>query len=294
MQHEPKVSLGGQVVWWGLNSEFDHEVIVTEFDKLGLKAYAPKKRTRDSALELALTRIAKTLNNRGQEFLVVSKQPRDRGFEIVVADKQQPKNAYLRAAEVGWDTTSTPPQPVVDPYTACTTQQQVDEYYWAAIGDVFGSSMGTSLVSIATRLLGGLCLRPNGGIYWLPQDSVPLWDVVTRTVVNCASRPDRCHFSAMGIKMDEPSVAAIKRMLAEEVMADVERIRREVAEAHEDEGMGAKAVANRVEAARQMLLKVQAYEQHVNEMMPNLTEAIADLQQALIVGNLRAMDTAGV
>ncbi len=116
------------------------------------------------------------------------------------------------------------------------------------------SQITTGLVAVLSKL-NVARIRPTGGLYWLPERSLPAWEGLAGVVAK-AGVGGRNAMYTIRHRFDADSIRAVRDALLKEVEDEVEGIIREV-----DGGdLGERALGNRAAAAEALQAKVRQYE----------------------------------
>src|SRR5438093_130297 len=75
-------------------------------------------------------------------------------------------------------------------------------------GLITGDSVTKSLVSICTKL-GGISLKPSGGVYWIPDHNLGDWVCVAQAVERCPVH-GACAVYLIRHSMDEDAMRAVR------------------------------------------------------------------------------------
>lgn len=121
--------------------------------------------------------------------------------------------------------------------------------------------------------LGGVSMRPTGGIYWIPQRSLEMWGKVIKAVQNSGAS---AVYMAQTVA-DAESVRAVCAAIQAEVGAEVERIRNDLAE-------GLTNRSGRVRSAQLSALgnRLREYESDLGTTLGDLRDALSQMEHALL------------
>tara|TARA_R110000824_G_scaffold189979_3_gene371359 strand:+ start:837 stop:1676 length:840 start_codon:yes stop_codon:yes gene_type:complete len=255
----------GAVVYWGVG-ETDRDELGRELGHIGLGKFLPGQRTPDSALFNALK---DSVPERGitRDYLIQSHRNRgDNGYEVVEVHKEEQNNGYeaLFSARVK-DDKITFSEGLWDYATIDASGVQGSYDHFRQV--ITGSSMGSCLVDICQHLR-GTSLRPSGGIYWLPEDAVSLWDEVGLAVSRSAV--DESSVYRLRTVMDERAAEAVIDAITSEVDAQSAEILDGIGE------LGERALRTREERSRVLKAKVEHYEQMLGEGLDKL-KSVCDI-----------------
>lgn len=266
----------GAVIFWS-SGPSDREYMRARLDALGLGEYTPKQRTDNSALRAALKEHASERKNlrKGRDKLVQPhKEQNKNGFDVVDVELGEDKNDY-----------------VVD-FTAKVENGQVsvgrgyaDTYslqlaFNRLKNEISSQSVSETLVKIMAHL-GGVRLREAGGVYWIPQHALELWDQVSAIVEEAGKN----RIERLRTIIDDKTVRAVQTAIVEEITAATAQINEDLAS-----GIGEDAIDRRKLAAERLYNRVEEYEAILGVAMDALKAAVKATQQALTLAALAQLD----
>lgn len=264
----------GCMCFWD-TSATDAGLLKERLASIGLEAFAPKARTVPAALKMAMKDFGKELeahhcksNGGKHKFIVQGKLNLEAdGFELLdncqMPSGQENLNEMVFTARVDgggrvhvtelgsrfWQLNLT------DGYTASVKLQ---EWFDAYRMQAPGSTVGRSLVAIVNHLH-GTCVRPVGGVYYLPDDTVAAWDDVVDAFESCGKNV----ISRVRVVLDDRAAKTIRRAIVNElteaagtVLEDL--IRNDIKDA---------TVERRLQRARELRGKCQQYESILNDTL---------------------------
>ena len=124
------------------------------------------------------------------------------------------------------------------------------------------ASVAKSLVAI-NEALGGVTLRPAGGIYWLNEDKLDRWAAVSDLFERASAHQDKdgedvnpSKIHVLRVVADEQMVRAVGESLTNEITSAVETIEAELNSGE----LRSEACERRLTKAAKLLEKVKAYE----------------------------------
>ena len=257
----------GAVVYWGAG-ETQRDVLKTGLEDLGLERFLPNCRTPESSLFNALKdEVPETGMTR--DYLIQSLKDRgNNGYEVVEVLKGDKNNSYSALFSARVDKTSE--RLVLSEGTwdyATLDGPSLQKSYDRYRGILTGSSMGACLVDICQHLR-GTSLRPSGGIYWLPEDSVGMWDKVGGAVSQAALTESNVY--RLRTIMDEKAAVAVIDAITSEVDAQSAEIMEGIGQ------LGERALRTREERSRVLKAKVEHYEQMLGEGLDKL-KSVCDI-----------------
>ena len=96
----------------------------------------------------------------------------------------------------------------------------VQAYFNMYKGLVTNDAIGKALVNIATHKLDGLCLRPNGGLYWIPDAQVGDWENYVKVIENVSGSS----VTTAAWEANNGTINCVKESLLSTVEAECKRI----------------------------------------------------------------------
>ena len=182
----------------------------------GLEAFAPKPRTEESALGMALKDVGQLLVKTGKiawskrsRLMTERKAARGDGVELVKVVKHgSVENDYevLLTARVEQGSLR-----VTHGWLDSSDRLFLLERWESYCQQTAGASVGRSLVDII-KCLHGTCVRPVGGVYYLPEGEVALWDQVIGVYEKHGSTVTRAK-----VVMDDKAARSIKKAVVDEL-----------------------------------------------------------------------------
>lgn len=154
-------------------------------EQIGLGDYAPNPETPEAALQHAmrdwgaqLKKVRVATDDAKHQFTVMPRRDkRDDGFELVDVARKQGPNGYQCECACKIEKTSDGKEKVklVQGYMNLIKAQEAYDIYRSQAS---GTQVGRSLRALVHHLHGTCTCVDEGGIYYLPDDVVPLWDDV--------------------------------------------------------------------------------------------------------------------
>ncbi len=251
----------GAVVYWGCSTT-DREKLSEKAERCGFGDLVPNKRTPESALFNALKDGVPDAGVTRDYLIQPLKSRNQKGFEVVEVHKGTERNSYsaLFSARVHSDTVKFS-EGLWDYATidGNTVQDLYDQYRRT----LTGAAVGSFLVSVCQRLR-GTSLRPSGGIYWIPEDSLDRWNDVTDAVESSACDYGKSEVFRLRTLLDAQSASAVISAITKEVTDQSDEILEGIGE------LGEKALRTREERSRELKKKVEHYEGMLGESLGKL------------------------
>lgn len=266
------VTTSGSVCSWD-TGPMPRSLVYERLESVNLEQYAPELRTDAAALRIALGEFASLAkkaagrqrdltNGQGEQAkLDFSVQPhrqqKEHGFELVKVNRGETENDYVASfsARVQDGRVS-----IVKGF--CDGLYVLQTQYEQAKATVGGDAVGRALVEIMAHLK-GTTLREVGGVYWIPEESVPTWQRVIEAFDNtgCKTRL----YCARTV-MDEQMARWVKDAIVSEITASATALTEEIAEGT----LGEQALETRKVKAQALRGRVAEYESILSEMLPHL------------------------
>jgi hypothetical protein len=214
--------IGGAVTFWGLDALLDLSKLEAGLANVGFKELAPAPRTRLAVLKDAIGHYAKTSKKQSTLVNLDDKS----GFAVVEGDGQAtPGSTWGRVSFVMKMAHPTVGVNVIemDPFIA-ESYHPIKEYYDEHINMITAAQAGKSLVDIC-KALAGACLRLNGGIYWIKDEFLPIWNEVAEAFRQAGPATK---IYLIRHRLDFDSVQAVYDGILNEMQTELTRIRAEI------------------------------------------------------------------
>lgn len=223
-----QIPYNGSVTFWSAFGT-EHAKISAALAAEGISEYCPRPRTDTSALKIAMEQFGQSQCPVGQDWEVAPlQQPGTNGYELVYVQRgtthNQRQHVVSAAVSNGIVTITSGDQ---------TGWGLIQRHYHAVKAMVTPDAVGKCLVQIATQKLDGLCLRPNGGLYWVPDVHCDMWERYAGVV-------EKATGSVVTTAAWEANASTIGR-IRESLLADVEQSCRDIiqdlsdGQSHDDE-----------------------------------------------------------
>ena len=253
----------GTITYWTASEYTKLDSLRSGLEDLGLGQFCPEPRTPQAALRDALQETFP-----GKDFSVEKLE--DQGFEVVRIERGELRNSYhhLLTAKLNEDHTTILFQPLTQ------QAQDVVASYNKHLGQVKVSAVTGCLTAILAHL-GGTRLRPGGGIYWLADDRLPLWERVGQATEGAAVG-GRTTVYRIRHDLDRDSVKAVHDAIAGEVRAEAEKLGADL----QSGTLGERGLKNRQLQATALRDKIREYEQILGLSLESLHRAVDDAECA--------------
>ena len=221
-----EVNLSGAIVFFTLGEDSNHTVIKDGFKSIGIGHAVPDTNTALSALKSALV---KTFGNRQTKIDALVKPAQGYTVTRVKGDMEN----SLRTLDYSVAFTAEVPATTFLPFHNPSTGQQVEPSgadecrtrFIDGLNRVGSHKLSRALVNLIEGQLNGISLRPTGGIYWLPEESMRLWGQVAQ-VVESASGSNQVY--RIRSSVDNDSIKAICAALTRQVESETEKMNEEI------------------------------------------------------------------
>ncbi len=263
---------GGVLAFWSLAEFSDRETVLQGWGAADLAAFVPEPLPPVTILRDALAAVAA-----GPRTLVRPLAKRT-GWAVVREDRGESGNAYthLARAEVseggsvvvvpgtGWD------PPMTDKVMAA---------YAAMEGKVPAARLSAALVDVVCAL-GGVRLRPNGGLYFLPAARVGRWREAAEVAERAGGGRSRCYL--MQQEWTPDTVRAVRDAVTADVEAEAARLSADILSGE----LGEKALAARAREAAALRRKVGEFEHVLGVGLEALAALVDRVGTAHLAGEL--------
>jgi hypothetical protein len=237
----------GAMTYWSLGQQTDPQILTNGLSQLGLPDYSPKPRTWLTSLKAALAEMFA----KPEELIRPLRHKTKNGYTIVVEYKGEYENTYSREVNACVDKEG---RVSVTAGTADRQElQRLTNHYHRVLPS---SSVSDMLTDIIHEKLGGISLKTNGGLYFIPEDRITAWQDVIMVVEAAAVEPTTNDLSVVPLEMNAMTLRDIKRSICREVESEAERLRKDITE----NSLGTDALLNRAVRASQLRDRIRQYE----------------------------------
>lgn len=266
MQESKDLKLGGVVTYWSVARFTKRVHLGTLMAGTEWKALVPPTRAPGVVLKDALEEVFPV-----RHYWVEALKARD-AFEVIQVDKGENQNIYRHQYKVsvsgGAQITITPSDTAL--------LDRIEDAFNKYLGMVSGSQVTQMLISILEKL-GGIRLRKNGSVYWLPEKQLPRWRSIADAVEQ-SQVSNGCVNSVYVIRhsLGVEEVRAVRDALVAEVEAEADTIRKDIEEGE----LGARALNTRRQQAVALRRKVAEYESLLDVGLGFLRENLEKVEEA--------------
>lgn len=274
------ISSAGALVYFDAG-DTNRQALLGRLQQLGLDKFCPAERSPTQALQIALNEHKKSTRRElragakhgDKSKLDVAVQAlADRqanGFEVLGIERGEQINVYSGRFSVKLDEQE---QVVVTSGALTLDNQQALQRQFAAARATLGAdSVGPSLIEIAKHL-GGTTLREAGGIYYVPEQALPVWEQVMAAFQESGGSRVYC----VRTVMDTQTVRAVKDAIVSEVCSKAGELTDEITSG----SLGPTAIENRKAKALALHARVHEYEGILSETLGHLHAVIQVAEQA--------------
>lgn len=252
--------IDGAVVFWKTGESILARLAALADIDLG--AFIPKPRTPGAALKDALTDL---YANR-----TTMVRPLDKldGYAVVDESRGTEQNEY--ATKIAAWLTESPAGSGLIVQGLDADHARILAAMDASAGRVSQWSTTAMLVGIVEHL-GGVPLRPAGGVYWLPLAKLPVWEQAAAVIEPAAYQAGDNAVYAMRTAADEAAHRAVEDAIAADAAKQVAEIERAISEG----GMKVRGLQAREQELRELRAKVGGYEAMLAKTLDR-TRAVLD------------------
>ena len=274
--NEQRFEIAGSLVFWQFGQSSELNRLRAALELHGFGDHCPERMTDGAALRAALAEEFPGC----KIFPVVSEKDKD-AFEVVrvVADDKE-KNSYEHVLAASLT------EHVV--YTDNYDRDQILRLQTSFVGFVStvpASQLTKTMVAIVMSL-GGVTMRPSGGIYWLNVDHWEKWQALCASIEACGPKN---RFDACRVVFDQNCIEAIKQALTNEIAREAKLIE----ETLNDPETGLRAAATAEKRAQALRSKISSYEEAfgvaLSELHHTMDEATTIAAKAALMDSARAM-----
>ena len=244
----------GAMTYWSLGQQTDPQILTNGLSQLGLPDYSPKARTWLTSLRAALAEMFA----KPEELIRPLKNKARNGYTIVVECKGEYENTYSREVNACVDKEGG--VSVTVGYADVAELQRLTNHYHRVLPS---SSVSDMLTNIIHDKLGGISMKSNGGLYFIPEDRIGTWQNVIMVVEAAAVEPTTNDLSVVPLELNEMTLRDIKRSICREVESEAERLRKDIG----GSDVGDEALLNRAVRASQLRDRIRQYEQILGQAL---------------------------
>lgn len=269
---EKKFDISGAILYWTAGGYTDVVKFKDALANLGLERFAPPPDSVTCTLRAAIDKTCMT-----ETELVRPLKAKD-GFTIVNEARGDEGNQYDGKGTVKIDKAER--LSFVDWHLGKERKDEIVDNYARFAKIVHPAQVSAALVRMMADL-GGVRLRPQGAIYWLPERALQAWGDIIEAFESAVTDDDE---DAKGTNvgymlrtaMDDKAMRAVMDAIVAEAEAEAQRINDEV-----DAGdLGERALKTRVQQAKDMAAKVAEYESYLGRKLTEQRKALETAEVA--------------
>ena len=277
--NETKVSLNGAVIFFTLSDDSSYGLLEAGFTQIGMSRFIPEKNTAKAALKSSMV---KTFGSRRTKIDPLEGKP---GYAVTRVKGDMENN--VRTLDYDVEFTAEIPTnshwfPFHDPSTGQVIEpdgaDECRKRFWEELQLVPSHKVSRALVNIIEGHLGGVRLRETGGIYWIPQDSMDAWDLLSVVVESAGSNS----IYKMVTAIDNDSVRALCDALTRSVESEVASMNNDIMSGD----LGKRALDSRREKADELRTKVKSYEKILGMTLDGLSAQCEETDAAAVAACL--------
>lgn len=254
---EVKVKVAGGVTYWASTEWYSRSNLIIEWSQAGFGGLVPAPTTPLESLKYAVRKAAG-----GHNFLARKRAGNSMAIVREVVDGREASYhdeliCYVEGEEIKFDN-------ILHPMVG-----GIHTAYYIARQRIPGKKVTSSLTTIAGRLH-ATTLRPRGGVYWLPESSLPAWRHIARGLKRASlSGPSQIYLltTAMTPATANAVVDAVKRNIASRLLA----IHKEM----DDPKLGDRGRKTKLAEIKDLAAKADLYSELWNRSLTDLKAATA-------------------
>ena len=262
----------GSMSYWSLGQQTDPDILENGLSQLGLPKYAPKPRTWLMSLKAALAEMFA----KPEELVRPLKNKQRNGYTVVVEEKGDSENSYPR--KVNACVTKEGEVSITAGYADLYELQRLTNCYHRTLPS---ESVSATLTSIIHDQFGGISMKTNGGLYFIPEEHTGKWMDVIMVVEAAAVNDTTNDVSVVPMEMNEMTLRDIKRSITREIETASERLRKDITK----NDLGDEALLNRAVRASELRDRIRQYEEIVGEVLEVCHQHLDTAVQAFSVAS---------
>jgi hypothetical protein len=270
------IANGGAIVFWDCGPT-SRQILETRLTQLGLEDYTPCPRTDAQSLKIALgdyadeqkqaMRRARQVNTtddlggkcRRDKIVQAHRNQKENGFELVDVTRGDESNDYVT------DFSAKVVDSQVQISRGYAERGRLQQQFETAKATLGGNAVGRSLVELMGHLK-GTALREAGGVYWIPDEGVTVWE----RVIDAFQEAGKNKVYVMRTVMDAQTVRAVNDAIVDEVLKASTALADEI----KSGALGEQAIENRLCRAKALHARVAEYEAILGQTMTHLHSVI--------------------
>lgn len=277
MSVSKNVSVNGQVVFWTLGEDSNHTTLEQGLTACSLGRYCPDENTSKAALKSALVSVY------GSRRCLIRPLEGRAGYLVVQEKGEGEGNISLSHVPLFSVDVPTGPEGIVfkNPESGETIGNHmgatVRDRFWQELDKVPSHKVARALVNIIDRI-SGTSLRETGGIYWIPEKTLPIWEKVVSAVESASPKNSNAIY-ALNTAKDDDCLRAVVAGLTHSVSSEMDTIRGKI----QSGKLGKKALDTQNSRAADLRLKIELYEKLFGKTLTELKDSTEDLEAAEVM-----------
>lgn len=270
------IQYNGSVTFWSPKG-CQLAALETAMSAAGLGDIVPQARTDMSSLRLACEKYADVNCPQGQEWEVRPLlTPGVNGYETTWITRGEVRNtrthAFSCAVDNGFVKTT-------DGYASSPVVQAYFNMYKALVTP---ESIGKTLVRIATDKLDGLCLRPSGGLYWIPDDHVGQWSLYAQVIENASGTA----VTTAAWEANASTIGCVRESLLSTVEAECKRLMVDLSDGKQHSDL---FFHSRAQDVQRLLQRVETVESALQESLVDCRVRLELVQSVFTAATVAAL-----
>jgi hypothetical protein len=276
-----ELSIAGSAVYWNCAVESDREKILTELDALGHKDLAPGKRTGFAAAKRAAQLVFP-----GSGFHIGNLDKKggvtiEKIVHSTDTENDYPQVAYLKIDDAGELTTVVITDPGADINKRIQLRESLTNEFATAKAQCGATAIGIALTKTCKQL-GGVSLRDNGGVWFVPEFSQELFRKIVAVFEGSALTGRNLVQSLTVAKTDE-TIRGVHESLCGGITERINEIRTELAR-----DPGKRLRKNRKDEVSRLLDQAKSYQSLLGDNLEDTKKALGELKTQLTVEKVAA------
>lgn len=265
----PTIPLTGGVVFWSLGGATDFQKLLDGMTDAGFQQCAPDRVTIPEACKAGLTDLY------GEKRTLIRPLPNGNGYAVVdeTAGIGKALDHAIRIV-AKWPMTGTASVQNMQINGPWGESQKIIDAIDKQLDVLPHNKVSSGLVAVV-RALGGVPLKPAGGVYWLPPRALAAWHAVGHAVE--AAGPGNL-VQTMSVLLDDAGIRAAVEAIRTDIGTEIAALQEQAALG----GDNKRSVRVRQEKAERLLDRVKDYEQILGVALTELRDGI-DATQVVIV-----------
>ena len=266
------VEADGAVVYWSAGPT-RRDLLIARLSHHSMENLVPEQRTDSACLKSAMLDYCdqRSQRRKGQDKLVQArKRQSTNGFEVLDVDRREHGNEYRMdfAAKV----LASGSIAIVN---GTANVGELTALFQTQKSQLTGQAVGKLLTNVLAQL-GGTCLRPAGGVYWIPGSQIATWETVSNIVEAAAVDGGRNAVYAITHTWNERSVRAVKDAIIDEVTDASNALMEDI----KQNQLGSEALVRRQVLAAALHGRVTQYEAILGQALTALHDSIRVNEEA--------------